>query len=145
MWEGEISMKKELWDKEINRMKSNHFRELIGVRLEQIDDGKATLILPISQKLLQANQVVHGGVISVLIDSVVGTAVRTILADHFNAMTAEMNINYFRPVSSGVIKAEGKIINKGRTLVVGVADILDEEGKLLATGRATYVLKRKKH
>lgn len=142
--EGEISLKNELWDKEIHRMKNNHFRELIGVKLEEIDDGKATLILPVSKKLLQPNQVVHGGVISVLIDSVIGTAVRTILTDHHNAMTAEMNINYFRPVSKGVIKAEGKIIHKGGTLVVGVADILDEDGKLLATGRATYVLKSKK-
>ncbi|ASV69715.1 hypothetical protein CKF48_21840 [Cytobacillus kochii] len=144
MREREISLKNELWDKEIHRMKNNHFRELIGVKLEEIDDGKAILILPVSKKLLQPNQVVHGGVISVLIDSVIGTAVRTILTDHHNAMTAEMNINYFRPVSKGVIKAEGKIIHKGGTLVVGVADIFDEEGKLLATGRATYVLKSKK-
>jgi acyl-coenzyme A thioesterase PaaI-like protein len=38
--------------------------------------------------------------------------------------------------------AEGKIINCGRTLAVGLADIKDESGRLLAHGRATYALKR---
>lgn len=134
-------MKNDLWKREENLMKNNNFRQLIGVRIQQISKGSAVLTLPFNEKLLQSGNRVHGGVLSVLIDSVIGTAIRTVLEDDTFGATAEMNINYFRPVTKGAIQAKGKVVNKGRFLVVGIGDILDEEGRLLATGRATYAIK----
>ncbi|OLO37137.1 hypothetical protein BTR23_14325 [Alkalihalophilus pseudofirmus] len=124
-------------------MKNNNFRNLLGIKIEDMREGFAVLSLPIRDDLLQAGNIVHGGVHSVLIDSVIGTAVRTVLDTNEYSVTAEMNINYFRPAIEGNIIAEGKVLNRGKLLIVGVADIKDEEGRLLATGRATYAVKRK--
>lgn len=133
-----------MWkDREEQLMKNNNFRNLIGVQIEEVDEGKATLSLPIQSNLLQSANIVHGGVIAVLVDSVIGTAVRTVISDNMISLTAEMNINYFRPATKGRIIAEAKIINKSKQLVVGSADIKDEEGRLLATGRATYFIKER--
>jgi uncharacterized protein (TIGR00369 family) len=136
-------MKMERWQIEEKLMENNNFRKLLGVKIEEVSDGAAVLSLPIREDLLQSGNVVHGGVLSVLIDSVIGTAVRTVLDPNEFSVTAEMNINYFRPAIKGKIFAEGKLVNKGKLLIVGTGDIKDEEGRLLATGRATYAVKKK--
>lgn len=133
-------MENKLIETEEQLMENNRFRKLIGVQIEDIGDGTALLSLPVTDNLLQSGHVVHGGVLSVLIDSVIGTAVRSVLEPNKISVTAEMNINYFRPATKGKILAEGKLVNKGRTLIVGTGDIRNEEGKLLATGRATYAV-----
>ncbi|MFA8438566.1 PaaI family thioesterase [Pueribacillus sp. YX66] len=137
-------MKKALQQREEDLMLKNHFRQFIGVQIEEINEGTAVIALPFNEKLLQSANMIHGGVLSVLIDSVIGTAIRSVLNDDTFAVTAEMNVNYFRPAMKGTIRAKGKVINKGRSLVVGSADIFSEDGKLLATGRATYAIKEKK-
>ncbi|MBT2658451.1 PaaI family thioesterase [Bacillus sp. ISL-18] len=137
-------MKKDIWQFEEKLMENNNFRKLIGVQIEDIREGFAILSITIRDELLQSGNMVHGGVLSVLIDSVIGTAVRTVLDANDYSVTAEMNINYFRPAIKGKIFAEGKLINKGKNLIVGVGDIKDEEGRLLATGRATYAVKKRR-
>lgn len=136
-------MKMELWQIEEKLMENNNFRKLLGVKIEDISEGAAVLSLPIREDLLQSGNMVHGGVLSVLIDSVIGTAVRTVLDPNEFSVTAEMNINYFRPAIKGKIFAEGKLVNKGKLLIVGTGEIKDEEGRLLAIGKATYAVKKK--
>ncbi|TWD89609.1 acyl-CoA thioesterase [Neobacillus bataviensis] len=137
-------MKNDLRQIEEKLMENNNFRKLIGVKIEDISEGFAILSLPIRDDLLQSGKVVHGGVLSVLMDSVIGTAVRSVLETDEYSVTAEMNINYFRPAIKGKIFAEGKLMNKGKNLIVGVGDIKDEEGRLLATGRATNAIKKRR-
>ena len=40
-----------------------------------------------------------------------------------------------------MIIARGEIVKAGRTVVVGNADVLDQQGRKLATGRGTFMLK----
>lgn len=134
-------MKNELVHREEEWMKNNRFRELIGLQIDDIGEGTATVSLSVQDQLLQGAGMVHGGVITTLIDSVIGSAVRSVMDDHMISLTAELNINFFRPAKQGRIYAEGRVINKSKLLAVGVGDVKDEDGKLLATGRATYVLK----
>ncbi|MDQ7864172.1 PaaI family thioesterase [Peribacillus frigoritolerans] len=76
-----------------NLMKNNNFRQLIGVSTSVKDQRYYPCRL--MKKLLQSGNMVHGGVFSVLIDSVIGTAVRTVLEENTFGITAEMKINYF--------------------------------------------------
>lgn len=133
------------WLREENLMKSNRFRELLGIQIEDIQEGSAVLTLPFHEKLLQSANMIHGGVFSVLVDSVIGTAIRSVIGEKRFAVTAELNVNYIRPATKGSIRAVGKVIYCGRTLAVGTADVFNEDGKLLATGRATYMLKERKN
>lgn len=131
----------ELTKREIAISEQNNFRKLLGIQVEEVRPGYAVLSLPIREQLLQTSKSVHGGILAILVDSVIGTAVRSVTEGAPSA-TAEMNINYLRPAKEGKILCYGKVIHQGRTLVVGTADIQDEEGKLLACGRATYFVKR---
>jgi acyl-coenzyme A thioesterase PaaI-like protein len=39
-----------------------------------------------------------------------------------------------------VLSAEGRILRRGRTIAFGEATITDEDGRLVAVGRATYLI-----
>jgi acyl-coenzyme A thioesterase PaaI-like protein len=46
----------------------------------------------------------------------------------------------FIGAASGDVYAEGRILRRGRSVAFGEATITDAAGKLLAVGRATYMI-----
>lgn len=132
---------RDLRGEELAFTEENNFRATIGIEVVSVEMGSAVLALPVRDHLLQTSKFVHGGVLAVMIDAVIGTAVRSVLPGGAKAVTAEMNINFIRPVKEGTIYARGRVVHRGASLFVGSADIEDAEGKLLATGRATFFVK----
>lgn len=124
--------------------KTNNFRQLLGIQIEEVKGDTSVILLPFKKQLLQPANIIHGGVLSTLIDAAVGTAIRSVIHADQIASTAEMNINYIRPATKGSLRAVGRVVHKGNTIIVGKANIFNENEKLIATGRATYVVKKKK-
>ncbi|MDQ2977434.1 MAG: PaaI family thioesterase [Acidobacteriota bacterium] len=56
------------------------FARLIGIELEEIGSGTATLALKVRKELTQNQGVVHGGAIASLIDTATAFAILTLLA-----------------------------------------------------------------
>ena len=81
---------------------------------------------------------VHGGMISCLLDELVGRAI-WITEPEMWAVTVSLNVKFRKPVPYGVnLKGVGKIIvSKSRTFE-GVGEIYDMEGNLLASAEAIY-------
>ena len=52
--------------------------------------------------------------------------------------TIEMKLNYFRPFREGEMIAEGRILQKGRTIAVGEMDVHDGAETVYGKGIATY-------
>ncbi len=127
-------------EKEIEWARSNNFRNLVGIEVEQVAEGFARLSLEVIEKLLQNQNFAHGGVLATLVDGAIGTAARTVAPEDAEISTVEINLNYLRPARKGRVVAEGKIVQSGKTLLVGTAEVKDEGGKLLVVGRATYIV-----
>jgi len=49
-------------------------------------------------------------------------------------------VSFIAGTSAGDILAEGRILKRGRAIAFGEARITDSAGKLLAVGRATYMI-----
>ena len=113
---------------------------LLGMRVQKREKGRAAIVLPVTDRLKQLFGVVHGGAIASLIDSVIGLAVSGYLEPGQQAATVEMNVNYLRPVREGRLTATGSIVQRGGRLIVGTADVHNGEGRLVACGRATYIV-----
>lgn len=81
---------------------------------------------------------VHGGVIATLADIVMGAAAATITGQLYR--TVDMNLNYLGPVfeENGLI-AEGIVIHPGSTIAVIEGNVFDNERKLIAKSRGTYI------
>lgn len=82
----------------------------------------------------------HGGVAASLADAAVGIA----LASHFGGRrpctTADLKVNYLRPIMDGKLVARSHLIRIGKTLCVGRVDLKDAQGKLAAVAIVTYML-----
>jgi len=80
----------------------------------------------------------HGGMISALLDELIGRAI-WIKEPQTWGVTIELTIRYRKPVPYGVpLKAIGEITNDTRRTFEGVGKIIDENGVILAEGKATY-------
>ncbi len=118
------------------------FSSLVGLEYVERGQGWTRWCMDVDESHMNANGVVHGGVIYTLADTCMGSAVHTTLESHQTCTTVEIKISYFKPVHSGTIWCEAKIINRGRRVVTLEADV-QYENQLIAKALGTfYVLKK---
>ena len=84
----------------------------------------------------------HGGGFCDLADAAMGTAWVTGLKEGETCTTIELKINYFRPVWSGKLTAEARVVRRGQTLGYVECDVRDAEGKLVAKSSSTLMTLR---
>jgi uncharacterized protein (TIGR00369 family) len=114
------------------------FASLLGMQVESVEPGAASMTLQIRDDLRQNNGVVHGGAIATLIDSVAAFAVIPLLAPDETATTVDLTITYIRPLVSGTATASARVLREGRKIIALSAEVLDESGNLAATALTTY-------
>ena len=115
------------------------FARLLGIELEGVGKGTATLGLNIRRELTQNHGVVHGGAIASLIDTSTAFAIISLLEPGEKVTTVDLTISYLRPITSGRITAVAKVIRAGRRLFVVSAEVLSSDGKPAATALSTYI------
>ncbi|OPX41327.1 MAG: hypothetical protein B1H13_02720 [Desulfobacteraceae bacterium 4484_190.3] len=113
---------------------------LLGIELVDIKKGWAKLRLPFSEKLIHPYRIVNGGAIFSLADAAVAMALLGLIERDERFTTIEMNISYLRPFENGEITAAASIAHKGRNTALGDVDITDQQGRLTAKSRATYMI-----
>jgi uncharacterized protein (TIGR00369 family) len=125
------------------RARDNSFWRYLGVEVADASEGTVRLRVPARDELRNApGAPMHGGVFSALVDMAVGGALSTIheaSAGRVGQTTLDLNVS-FMGAGTGDIIAEGRILRRGRTIAFGEATITDVAGKLLAVGRATYMI-----
>ena len=115
------------------------FAKLLGIKLDSIEPGKATLSLQIRDDFKQNAGVVHGGVTAALIDSATAFAILPLLGPDERTTTVDLTISYLRPLTSGSMVATATVLRAGGRLVTLSAELVDETGNLAATALSTYV------
>jgi uncharacterized protein (TIGR00369 family) len=85
---------------------------------------------------------VHGGWAATLLDSCMACAVHTTVPRGQGYTTVEFKLNFVRPVmpDTGPLRAEGKVINAGRTIATSDGRLVDASGKLYAHGTETCLI-----
>jgi uncharacterized protein (TIGR00369 family) len=85
---------------------------------------------------------VHGGYTAALLDSCMACAVHSTLEAGYSYATVEIKINYVRAITSdtGVVRAEGKVINAGKRIATAEGRLFDSAGKLYAHGTTTCLI-----
>jgi uncharacterized protein (TIGR00369 family) len=115
------------------------FARLIGIELEDVQAGIATLALNVREDLKQNHGVVHGGAVASLIDSATAFAVISVLSPDERATTADLTISFLRPLTKGRIRCTARVLRAGRRLIVVSAELSDDAGNLAATALTTYI------
>ena len=116
---------------------------LIGMRLASAGPGLATFVLDVDERHHNPMGSVHGGILGDLADAAMGYAVISTLAADETFTTLEMKVNFLRPAFSGRLRCHGRVESRGRTIVYAVADVLNEEGKLVAKAVSTNLVQKR--
>lgn len=82
--------------------------------------------------MLNPAGVLFGGYVGVLADQVFTFTAMTVLEDHESLRTSDMQIWFFRPISAGPVKIEGRVVNRARKSVHIDVTFTTPEGKLAA-------------
>ncbi len=56
--------------------------------------------------------------------------------------TVELKINFLRPVRQAQLRAEGRVVQRGRTIGYVECEITDDNGKLIAKSNSTCLVLR---
>ncbi|MDF1586663.1 PaaI family thioesterase [Marinimicrococcus flavescens] len=85
----------------------------------------------------------HGGYAATLLDSAMGCAVCSMVPKGRAYTTTDLSIRYIRPMTeaSGLLRAEGRIINAGRRVATAEGRLYRaEDGKLCAHGTTSCLV-----
>ena len=85
--------------------------------------------------------VVHGGMVTTLLDTAMGGACANALGEGESFLTADLHVEFFRPARPGTLRAEGRVVQRSRRVAFCAADLTDAEGALLASARCTQILR----
>lgn len=110
-----------------------YFRPSIHIR-----DGEADIVIPVQPEFFHAAHAVHGSVYFKAMDDAAFFAVNSIVEDVF-VLTASFNLHLLRPISAGALRATGRVVHASRRLFVAQAELVDADGRLIATGTGTFM------
>lgn len=103
-----------------------------------VGDGTAVVTLLLREDFHHAAAAVHGSIYFRALDDAAFFAANSRVEDVL-VLTSSFHIQFFRPVVSGRLRAEGHVVNQSARLLAADAELRDEEGNLLARGAGTFV------
>lgn len=115
------------------------FAGRLGVRVERVEQGTAHLAFEATDEHLNPAGSVHGGVLATLVDTAMGTAVRSAADDDDVPATSQLTVTYLRPGKPGRLEITARARTRGEHLTVCEADI-DQDGRSLVHAVATFAL-----
>ncbi len=124
------------------QVKPQHFDGLIGTEWLSDDPDDARVRLPVRDELRQPFGLMHGGVMSTLVESVCSRATAgAVYEDGMAAMGQSIDVSFIRPVTEGGVEVRAKARHRGRTTWIWEAEVLNDEGKLCALARMTIAVR----
>jgi uncharacterized protein (TIGR00369 family) len=104
---------------------------------KDIADGRATVVLEAGPQHANPMGTLHGGILCDIADAAMKMAFASTLAPEESFTTVELKINFFRPVWQAKLRAEGTVVQRGRTVGYVECTITDEENRLIAKAAST--------
>jgi len=116
--------------------------ELIGFEVPEAGNGRTVVTLESGPQHFNPMGTLHGGILCDIADTAMGVAFASTLAPGESFTTVELKINYLRPVRRAKLRAEGRVVQRGRTIGYVECEVTDEDGKLIAKSNSTCLVLR---
>lgn len=122
------------------------FMSLVGGELESVEEGRVVMTITLEERHMNPNGVLHGGVLTTLMDEATGHSIVTIRgmetmmqAPH---ATVDMNMSFLSGARPGdVLECEGRALRVGKSVCFAEGEVRRRgRGDLIAKGRFTFVV-----
>lgn len=127
---------------EINRLISDSFMGLLGIRFTAVNQERVEAVMPITPKIYQPTGVVHGGALISLAESV-GSGGSFLLVDpeKYVVYGSVVNSQHLHPAREGTLHAAARLVSRGDFKHIWDVEIKDDSGKLISISRVTNSVK----
>jgi uncharacterized protein (TIGR00369 family) len=88
----------------------------------------------------RTGHIVHGGMISTILDTAMGGACWTLLNSDEAFLTSNLNVEFHRATRLGLLRAEGRVVSRTKRAVFCSAELFDEDGRHTASARCTQII-----
>jgi len=127
------------------------FNKVLGLEVESADPARPQLRFAMRPELIgnARRGILHGGVISAVLDVTAGFAIMLALhkephagekLEFPNIGTIDLRIDYLRPGRGKHFIATGRVVRLGNRIAVTHMELVNDEGELIATGGAAFVV-----
>lgn len=126
---------------ELNKLCNHTLVSHLGIQFTEVDKGKIVAIMPVDNKTVQPQGILHGGA-SMALAETVGSAGSILLVDpkKYFVVGLEIKGNHLSGVSAGFVKATATIIHKGKKTHVWDIKITDDNNQLVNVSRITNLI-----
>ena len=116
------------------------FLELVGIEIEEVQNGHCVCSLQLNQNHFNADGLVQGGVLFTLADSAFAVAANS--SDCF-VVTLSSNMQYISKVTGKYIKAKATLVSDSKRVCFYRVELIDETGVLVAVANITGYIKNR--
>jgi uncharacterized protein (TIGR00369 family) len=115
---------------------------VLGIVGAKVEEGSVAFSMVPGEMHYNPMGVVHGGVLSLMLDSSVGCSVLSMLPAGTSYTTVDLHVTMTRAVTaaSGELRAEGRVLHMGRRVATAEGKLTDAKGRLVATAVTTCFL-----
>lgn len=124
----------------ITKAAESTFWGYLGCKLEQAGNDEVIVSLDPLPHHLNLIGIVHGGVLSSLLDNTMGVAVM-LKYPHRSSVTSNLNVHFVRPAKQEYLKVTGKIVHETGRSITAESRITNPRGELIALSTASFRLK----
>lgn len=84
--------------------------------------------------------IVHGGMVTTLLDTAMGSAVWSTLAEDESFLTADLRVEFLHSARPGTLRAVGTVVQRNRRVAFCSAELYQDDA-LIATSRCTQIIR----
>lgn len=103
-----------------------------------VEEGKATISIVLSENYHHSAGGVHGSVYFKMLDDAAFFAANSLETDVF-VLTTSFTTYITRPVASGVMRAEGRVVNLNKSQFIAEAVVYDDQDRQIGRGNGIFV------
>lgn len=131
-----LGIEPEIFDSITKNNEESILYGILGFHLLEVGPGTAKLDFKVEPQHVNFWQMVHGGVIGVLVDAAMGASVRSL---GIQGVTIDLITHYLASAQPGdTVRAEGRIVSQGKRVLVAEAEVRRKDGVQIAMSRATF-------
>jgi uncharacterized protein (TIGR00369 family) len=121
-----------------------HIWQTLGYRGVEQGDGRSVIEWDATPDYCfhaPSGPIVHGGMVSTLLDTAMGGACWSVLAEDESFLTADLRVEFMRSARPGTLRAEGRVVQRNRRVAFCSAELYAQDGELLASSRCTQIIR----
>ena len=116
------------------------FHTYLGVEVVRMEGGEAEARLELLPHHCNKRGVVHGGVLSALLDTALGAAVISSIPKEWWCATTSLSVQFLEGVREGALTCTGRVLRRGKRVAFAGGEVRDAAGRRVASAQGSWHL-----